>query len=600
MKTKKLAMLGFNAAALLVALLLSVSCENPAGSDTPDTPVCNAATAFLGGGNNSAWGGALKSLFPNADTNITDSTEVVVINSSVLGANKSALKNAYDGGALLVTLEPTASELSDMETLGWTGGLVSGISLAAWDNDGNSFVLNDITKPYAFDMDDNGTPDDYTDDTVVVVSPSSVTMTDDDYRNMLEGFISWCDNVAVKGNHSLKGDSDSGIGSITDAAGKVVASFDVQSVSQSYPVTVSGTLAHVALSKADTLSKSGSITVYTQYYPLHSFDNQASPGDYYCFQQQVTIPNGSWYNGKWTNKHGGVSVRLCAFFMEKFNIQNTFTKLQGANSDLLNQLPATTVSQVNYTSGSSYGFTGSFTGGTQGGKPLASATVGTSMTWSNSKSWSVSDIDIQNQSNGTDTAAWDVKFNNLTSYNSNISINEPSLPSRSTQLLYTSWIVRVEGVSDAATGPSLSMATSLQGTTWGGTHLYSSKADFKTYDFTPGISGQSVQIAAPNRVPTGKLTLTNNDPSLYVRQIDIFKANTPTSGTPDYTDTDTIPPNGGTLDIWLPTTETNYKFRITLGTKTMHSTGTIKTELGSVKTVYITGDGSADFADGDF
>jgi hypothetical protein len=376
----------------------------------------------------------------------------------------------------------------------------------------------------------------------------------------------------------------------------VAATFDYQTITLSFPITVKGVLAHVFLSGYDTLTKSGAIQVTTQIYPLYAFADQSAPGDYYLMHQEVTIPNAQWYNGRWTNKHGGVYVRLCAFFMNNFKIRNYLKGLQsGKTVTLHNTSPQTTVGQTVYTSGFSWSLEGSLTGGTQNGKPVATMTAKAGVTFSNTQSRTVSDVDIANLSGGTE-AAWSIKFNNLAYFESN-SIKEPALPSRSTQLLYTDWVWRVQGTADNSTGsPFSNMVINLTDTTWGGSKFYSGKADFGTTTFKPWIDAQAVSITPPNRVPTAELKITNNS-SDYISEIKIWK-NGNAADSPDYTLTKTIPPKGFDK-IWVPV-GSGYKVQLKAGNSLYHSQngGFSLSTRGEAVEVFYDGDNSPDFASG--
>lgn len=61
------------------------------------------------------------------------------------------------------------------------------------------------------------------------------------------------------------------------------------------------TLAHVVASKADKLTRSGTIDVAYSVYPLYSFQaNGSSAGDYYIVEGTFTVHNDQMYNGSWT------------------------------------------------------------------------------------------------------------------------------------------------------------------------------------------------------------------------------------------------------------------------------------------------------------
>lgn len=92
------------------------------------------------------------------------------------------------------------------------------------------------------------------------------------------------------------------------------------------------------MSKADKLTRSGTIDVAYSIYPLYSFQaNGSSAGDYYIVEGTFTVHNDQMYNGSWTKKHGGVKSHLCGFYLKKFEVGNTLcatdgTVLPGVNS----------------------------------------------------------------------------------------------------------------------------------------------------------------------------------------------------------------------------------------------------------------------------
>jgi hypothetical protein len=209
---------------------------------------------------------------------------------------------------------------------------------------------------------------------------------------------------------------------------------------------------------------------------------------------------------------------------------------------------------------------GSITGGyaSNSGQLLVSANAG--VTYTNTQSRLISDIDIQNIGDGKN-AAWRLNFNNLTSYNSNMSINEPASSSHSTQVLLTDWVWRVPETTDADT-KAYTMTVDLNQTKWGGSKFYSSKADFGTKSFTPSIAAQTATITPPNRKPTSALNVIN-DTTGYVNGFDIWAAESSTAGAPAYSQTASLG-KGEAKAVWLPLGD--YKARIRIGDTYYYST----------------------------
>jgi hypothetical protein len=279
--------------------------------------------------------------------------------------------------------------------------------------------------------------------------------------------------------------------------------------------------------------------------------------------QEAAVPNSQWYKGKWTNKHGGVHVRLCAFFMKQFSLTNTFS---GGNATALMSNPTTTVGQTTYTSGVSWTLGGSVTGGYANGSGQLLVSANGGVTVSNTQSRDIKDVDIQNQGNGKNTA-WNIEFNNLASYNKDISINEPALPSRSTQMLYTDWVWRVPGTTDNSRN-TYSMTVNLTGTKWGGSKFYTTGADFGTTYFTPAVAAQTAAITPPNRTPTGALNVIN-DTTAYINSIDIWAAASSAAGAPSYSQKSVLG-KGEEKAVWLPAG--NYKARLQVGSTYYYTT----------------------------
>ncbi|MDR1867934.1 MAG: hypothetical protein LBQ77_06695 [Treponema sp.] len=556
----------------------------------------NLPAAFIGTKPSLNFFPALEARLTNKQSAVTDSTRIVVVHSTHISAlsntDKENIKKVFDRGGAVVVIEPIKNELDTLVAhlehhhVGHHGEVAENRHFAdiyAFNNKDEHYILHDIhpdtsggtseSKPGTIKV-----VDDDTNETETVTLPD--TLNDEDYGAIIDPLIKWLNENAA--NNSKKAVRATTLEDVTQI-------FESWSVTQSFPVTVSGELAHVALSKADTLTKGGSIQVVTQVYPLHAFDDQTAKGDYYVMHQEVTIPNGSWYNGKWTNKHGGVHVRLCGFFMKNFNINNTLTA-SGKTITVLDPNPQTTVGETSYTSGIEWNLTASVTGGQDQGQPKAEATIGGGVSVSNSKTRNIQDIEVHNTGDGK-AAAWQLVFNNLTSYNSNISINEPSAPARSTQMFYTDWIWRVENVSDTATD-QFTMTVNLSGTTWGSAKMYSSSADYGTKSFTPGIGAQTLQILRPNRVPTGALVLTN-DSTGYISGITITRKSGD-AGKASYSASESVPPKG-TITLWLPSGTNTYEVQVKVGNATYTSKNTtISVNRAEKKNIYY-GGGSPDF-----
>jgi hypothetical protein len=484
---------------------------------------------------------------------IDATTRIVLVHNSHLAtipaASKEAILEVYNRGGDIVLVEP---EIDDVEAF---SEFLNHSHMAAASSQARHFA--DI---YAFNKRNNNYM-------LGDIHPDGSEITDLDpahYGNIMNPFIEWLNKNAADTRSTTPTRA-------TTEPADLMKTFDYQTLTTSFPMTVNATLAHVVASSTDNLSKTGTVQVVTTVYPIHAFDDQASPGDYYLMHQEVTIPNGSWYNGTWTNKHGGVYVRLCAYFMQNFAISNYLVSgLTGAVA--LTPSPTTTVGSTSYTSGVSWHIDASVTGGgsTKEG-PAASATIGGGVEVSNSQTRNISDVDVRNLCSGA-TAAWGLDFNNLASYNANLSINPPAAASRSTQMLYTDWVWYFPSIRDNSTTTNFDFYINLSGIKWGGSHFFSSNADFSTGDYYP--SGEPAKVvlmqasfSAPNRTPTGQLKLKNNDINLYLSEVKIWKSDAAVTTTP-ITIAGSIAP-GDDTELWLPTG--TYKMQLKIGTTVYHT-----------------------------
>lgn len=233
--------------------------------------------------------------------------------------------------------------------------------------------------------------------------------------------------------------------------------------SMTYPYDVDYNFRHVTWSKKDYLSGSGSLTVAYDIYTCHVYEGQPGAGDYYAVNMTTSVANEGMWKGKGDNRHGGVHVRWCGWYGTDFWVKSSlsedaFAKYGWASGSFADNIeftaqgkpsPSTTTGQTTYTKSHTFNISGSLTlgaqTGEQNGKPVAlvnaSAGVSAGWSWTKSETRNISDIDIQNTTEGN-VASWKVIFNNLPKYsNSKITYDiGNSLAFRSTIDLVSSWL----------------------------------------------------------------------------------------------------------------------------------------------------------------
>lgn len=210
-------------------------------------------------------------------------------------------------------------------------------------------------------------------------------------------------------------------------------------------------------------------------YPIHVYEGEQGAGDYYFVNMTASVNNGAVYKGKskfWTD-FVWVCLRWCGAFPTQFYVES---KLVDTNND--NEVagvsfpsagfpkPPTVIKKVDYAEEWSFGLGLGVSGGYESGGKVkhdngiaspeqssgwdVKAKVDMNWKWSDSKKWSVEDVDLENQSAGA-TAAWKIIYNNLPEYkwSEDCGFNEGnSRAYRSTTMLNGSWIWHIPDTPD--------------------------------------------------------------------------------------------------------------------------------------------------------
>lgn len=524
---------------------------------------------------------ALNVRFTNAGSEISDDLKVVVIAQDQVAANTEKLLGVYGAGGMVVVVNPDDVQLSDWcdengVRYAGDGGLDNGKDhhlLYAFNKNANYYFLDDFVHD-----DDEGS-----------------------CNIFLDTFVSWVNKYAAAAEES----SASLWRGATRADYDIKKLFAPQTVNHTYQMCLNDkTLAHVVASKADKLTRSGTIDVAYSVYPLYSFQaNGSSAGDYYIVEGTFTVHNDQMYNGSWTKKHGGVKSHLCGFYLKKFEVSNTLcatdgTVLPGVKFPSQGTpVPETTIGSTSYSSGFQWSIGGSISGGMLGKDPQISGTLSGSIGWNNSETRTVSDLTINKNSPGGKVGyVFDVNNRPHTSSGKKYT-SVPSIAS-SDFTIHQSWIWYVPSTADNDT-KEFAMSVWVK-PTYESYHWYSSAADFSTSSWDDAVPEGDrtfrVTLLKPNRIPKGVLELANTKTGReYMTDIRIWKEGSSTSKAPDYT----IPGSfrGKAATIELPTGR--YRVQVKLGASAdlldpYHTPGTVEIRLAETTSV----DAGFDFAIG--
>lgn len=529
---------------------------------------------------------ALNVRFTNAGSEISDDLKVVVIAQDQVAANTEKLLGVYGAGGMVVVVNPDDVQLSDWcdengVRYAGDGGLDNGKDhhlLYAFNKNANYYLLDDFVHD-----DDEGS-----------------------CNIFLDTFVSWVNKYAAAAEESSASLRRGATRADDDIKYDIKKLFASQTVNHTEQMCLNDkTLAHVVASKADKLTRNGTIDFAYSVYPLYSFRaNGSSAGDYYIVEGTFTVHNAQMYNGSWTQKHGGVKSHLCGFYLKKFEVKNTLCAIDG--TDLTDvkfpsqgtPVPETTIGSTSYSSGFSWSISGSISGGKKGGAPEFSGTLSGNIGWNNTESRSVSDLTInEDSSDGKVGYVFDV---NNTPHRSSVNkyTSVPSIAS-SDFTIHQSWIWYVPLTADNDTTTEFVMRVWVK-PTYESYHWYSSAADFSTSSWDDAVLKDDqtfwVKLLRPNRIPKGVLELANTKTEQeYMTDIKIWKEDSNISKAPDYT----IPGSfrGKAATIELPTG--GYRVQVKLGASAdlledYYTPGTVEIRLAETTSV----DAGFDFAKG--
>lgn len=427
--------------------------------------------------------------------------ELVFVLGKSVSANSDALLEAYKRGAFIAVAAPNLEELE------------------GWCKDNNiPFVANidDKLMLYAF----NNVAKFYSLDTL----PERFQT--DDYSPMINSFVSW-----ITERQKLRAMDVDDIKSM----------FTSQSITHAFNIGLKEEIANVALSKADVLEKYSTIDVSYNIYPLHAFNVPpvSAEGDYYAVESEVTAHNSNMYNGKWTSMHGWVHARLCGYYMSSLKTTSTLmTQNDVKVSDLVfpagaSPKPETTVNATSYTESLTWSFNATLSGAASTTTGLTgTVSIGASAQIGSSETRNISDVNIlKNSENGVVEYTYEIQ-NLPTSAGLE---KDPNIPEvcRADFSMYSSWVWYVPNAKDNSTDEykiNIDIVPK-----YGAYHWYSSAADYDDYEFNAGNGSYKVGLIAPNRIPTGQLTLTNTSKThQYVNDIKIWKKENENNENPDY------------------------------------------------------------------
>ena len=471
-------------------------------------------------------------LFSNQQTSVTDDTKLLIVSSS--SGYEAEINKVLEAGGYVATVYPSDDILLHVENAG-------------------TYVCN-VYSPRV--IKDN---EEITEDADFVNDGSGENMVDfesfmaeEGYNELYTYLYPW---VADLKSHDSAGNSrNNGVSLFGDSSDNpdndnTFKMFHYQNV-KTY--TGEKQVRKAAASKPDKIPYNGSVSAVFDIYQLHCFEGQPGSGDYYVVDMTGNVCNQDMYRGCWNNKHGGVRTHICGLYGKSFDIKCTplkrtvsgtgFTYSEMPNSDIFFTSagfpsPDGSKNAVSYTSSHVRGVNAglSITGKAEkkgkgpasvGGQ--ASASVAGNWSWSDSKTYTISDMDIENLSSGN-TAGYALKFNNLPYYSHKAKNNHfregNSVLYRSTASIHASWAWYMPNVKDDSEEEPISILINYK-PKYGAMSWYSSRADLNTDEYEIGTDTAHVDLTPFIRARSLPVTVYNNfKENISISKIQIYRLN---------------------------------------------------------------------------
>ena len=279
------------------------------------------------------------------------------------------------------------------------------------------------------------------------------------------------------------------------------------------------------------------VTVSYDVYPIHVYEGENGAGDYYFMDMTANVANDKMFQGKnafWT---GGcpVYLRWCGAYAKTFKVSSTLV-----NNDNNEQVagvsfpaegfpfPETIIKTTNYSKTKSFnigtGVSGNL-GGKKGKGPKGggSVSVNAGWSWSDTKSWSVKDVDVENRT-ANSSAAWALTFNELPyfqfSEDKGFNLGN-SRAYRSSMQLHGSWVWYIPDMPDDTEAKPLRVKVEVEGN-YGFMKFWGTKADLDTYSWTCSYTDYQMMPKMEN-AKAGNLILKNNT-GKYISNIMIYNS----------------------------------------------------------------------------
>lgn len=287
------------------------------------------------------------------------------------------------------------------------------------------------------------------------------------------------------------------------------------------------------------------VTVSYDIYPIHVYEEETGAGDYYFMDMTANVANDRMFQGKHSigTSFFPVRLRYCGAYAKSFRVNSTL--INSDNNEEVSGVsfpaegfpfPETIIKQTNYSKTKSFnigcgvsaklggekGHEGSTeTGGVNGGGSLS---VNAGWSWSDTKSWTEKDVDVQNKTYNS-TASWELAYNELPEFKFSEDCGFDlgrSWAYRSSMQLHGAWVWYVPDMPDDTDAKPFRIKVEAEGN-YGFMKFWGTKADLDTYSWTCKFSEIKPMPKMVN-FKAGNLVLKNNFPGKYISNIMVYNS----------------------------------------------------------------------------
>ena len=348
---------------------------------------------------------------------------------------------------------------------------------------------------------------------------------------------------------------------------------------------VEKTFREIALSSADKLKGSFTVTANYDIYMVHVYEGEPGEGDYYGVRMTSSIASANMWKGKGDNTHGGVHVRWCGAYCTNFTaeshlISGTTTNEIDWFEDTSDKIiftaggfpsPSTTVGSTSYQDKNSFSLNMSQSVGGSVGKNSKGTSKGLEgelsfsegWEWSHTETRDISDVDIVNETKNGNWARWRLQFNNLPEFKFSESKGfkeNDNQAARGTMEIHGSWLWYDKTGKDNQDRKPWSLCTWLKGE-YQIQSFITTEADLKKTNFS---EDQRFVLQLPQMVnaTAGQLKIKNDLPDgMTISNIKVYT----TDGIEVNEFENTVPNDGEQV---LGAFNTNYQYIVTFKGRT--------------------------------